>query len=100
LGGPFKIGTSNFDELRGNHYLLGNIGYLKSIGQFPLTGKNLYLGAWLEDGGVFDNWSEVRLDSDLSFGVLSPTVFGPVNIGFSFGKGAEPHYYIMLGRIF
>jgi NTE family protein len=100
LGGPFKLGTFNFDELRGNNYLLGNIGYLKSIGKFPLTGKNLYLGVWLEHGGVFDSWSEIRLDSDVSAGLLSPTVFGPVYIGASYGKGANPFFNIMIGRIF
>jgi outer membrane protein assembly factor BamA len=100
LGGPFHLGSHNINELSGNNYLLLNIGYLKSLGEFPLTAKNIYLGLWLEDGGIFDNWSDLELTSDISIGLLSTTIFGQIYAGISYGEGNNRAVNIMLGHFF
>ena len=99
LGGPLRLGTYYTDQLRGSNYLLANIGYLKYLRSFPLAGK-VYLGTWLEYGGVFEDWSDADLKTDLTMGLLSPTVFGPVFIGASYGEGENPFFNIMIGKIF
>ncbi len=99
LGGPLRLGTYYTDQLRGNNYLLTNIGYLKYWRKFPMTGK-VYLGVWLEHGGVFKDWSNLELTTDLSVGLLSSTVFGPVFIGGSYGEGENPFFNIKIGKIF
>jgi NTE family protein len=100
LGGPFRLGTYNTDQFHGSNYLLGTIGFLKYLGQLPLTGKNVYLGFWVEHGGVFEDWSKQDLESNFTMGLLSPTVFGPVYFGASYGKGDNPLINVLVGKIF
>ncbi|NLW46156.1 MAG: BamA/TamA family outer membrane protein [Firmicutes bacterium] len=99
LGGPLRLGTYYTDQLRGSNYLLANIGYLKYLRRLPLAGK-VYFGTWLEYGGVFEDWSEPELKTNLTMGFLSPTVFGPVFLGASYGEGDNPFFNIMIGKIF
>jgi NTE family protein len=100
LGGPFRLGCYNINELSGNNYLLENIGYLKFLGELPLTKKNIYLGLWYENGGVFESWSNQNLKDDLSVGLLSATIFGQIYIGISYGDGNNRAVNFMLGHIF
>lgn len=101
LGGPLRLGTYCTDQLRGSNYLLTNVGYLKYLRRFPLAGK-VYLGTWLEYGGVFEDWSEADrgLKANLTMGLLGPTVFGPVFIGAGYGDGENPFFNIKIGKIF
>lgn len=99
LGGPLRLGTYYTDQLRGSNYLLANVGYLKYLRRFPLAGK-VYLGTWLEYGGVFEDWSDPELKTNLTMGLLSPTVFGPVFIGASYGDGENPFFNIKIGKVF
>lgn len=99
LGGPLRLGTYYTDQLRGSNYLLANVGYLKYLRKFPLAGK-VYFGTWLEYGGVFEDWSETDLKTDLTIGLLGPTVFGPVFIGASYGDGENPFFNIKIGKVF
>ncbi len=100
LGGPLRLGTYYTDQLRGSNYLLTNVGYLKFLRKLPLTGKNVYLGTWIEHGGVFEDWSDFKLETDLTMGLLSHTFFGPVFVGASYGKGENPLFNIVIGKIF
>jgi outer membrane protein assembly factor BamA len=99
LGGPLRLGTYYNDQLRGSNYLLANVGYLKYLRRFPLVGK-IYFGTWLEYGGAFEDWSDPELETDLTMGLLGPTVFGPVFIGAGYGKGDNPFFNIKIGKIF
>ncbi|NLY74273.1 MAG: hypothetical protein GX075_03115 [Firmicutes bacterium] len=94
------MGTYHRDQHHGGNYLLGNIGYLKFLGRLPITGENVYLGVWLEHGGVFEDWSDFDLESNLTMGLFSPTVIGPVYIGASYGKGDNPLFNVLIGKIF
>ncbi len=100
LGGPLQLGTYQFQELQGNHYLLGTIGYLRYLRKLPLTRKSLYLGTFVERGGAFAEWSDPQLHTDLSIGLVSPTVFGTLYIGTSFGKGTNHGLNLLLGHRF
>lgn len=100
LGGPFRLGTYNVDQFHGSNYLLGNISYLKFIGKLPLTGRNIYLSFGVEHGNVFEDWSDPDLKTNLTMGLLSPTVFGPVYIGASYGEGDNPLFNVAFGKIF
>ncbi len=99
LGGPLRLGTYYTDQLRGSNYLLANVGYLKFWRKFPMVGK-VYLGTWLEHGGVFEDWSNPKLETDLTMGLLGRTVFGPVFIGGSYGNGENPFFNIVIGKLF
>jgi NTE family protein len=100
LGGPFRLSAYAVDEFQGNNYLLGCVGYLKTLGKLPLTGDMLYLGIFVENGAVFDEWSGYESVWDISAGFLSGTVLGPVYVGLSYGKNAKVMLNIELGKVF
>lgn len=100
LGGPFRLGCYNINELSGNNYLLENIGYLKSLGAFPMSSRDIYLGIWYENGGVFENWSQQELKHDIAVGLVSTTIFGQVYLGISYGEEGNQSVNFILGHIF
>jgi NTE family protein len=99
LGGLFRLGAYSSDEFRGDNYILDNIGFFKSIAKMP-TGSNIYLGVWMENGGVYENWSDLKIKTDLSFGIISSTILGPVFLSASFGEDSNTAYYLGLGYLF
>jgi NTE family protein len=100
LGGSLRLGTYFFDELRGPNYWLGTLGYLKCIGKPFWGGNPLYAGVFLENGGVFDSWSEPQTDTDLSIGFIATTACGVVYLGTSFGERTNGRIDLTLGQKF
>ncbi|HBF39070.1 MAG TPA: hypothetical protein DDW50_17350 [Firmicutes bacterium] len=99
LGGFFRLGAYYPDELSGSNYVFDNIGYLKCIGKL-ISGKNVYLGVWLENGGIYEKGSDLDIKSDLSIGFISSTILGPEFIGASYGENSRAVYYAGLGYYF
>jgi NTE family protein len=99
LGGPLRLGTYNLNELRGDNYLLGSIGFIHSLGK-PLGINQLYLGVLVENGGVFDSWSDMDCNSDLTIGLISSTFLGPIYLGTSFGEADKGRISLLLGKLF
>jgi NTE family protein len=99
LGGPFRLGAFQVGELHGENYLLGGLGYLRSVGQLP-TGRKIHAGIWFESGGVGREWPDLELTSALSVGVFSSTLFGPVYGSLSFNQDSDVEMFIGLGHIF
>jgi NTE family protein len=100
LGGPFRLGSFTADRLRDQNFILTNVGYLYSLGKMPLTGKPFYLGLWVEHGGVYDDWAALDSENNVSVGLLSQTIFGPVYIGASYGRGENQVFYFGVGKMF
>jgi NTE family protein len=98
LGGPFKLGAYNIDELRGDNYLLGTIGIIRDLGK-PF-GLNMYLATFFENGDTFENFSDIHYTKDLSVGFLSSTLFGPLYLGTSFGEANQCRISLLFGRFF
>ena len=92
------MGAYNIDELRGDNYLLGMIGIIKDFGK-PF-GLNMYLATFLENGGVFENYSDIHCTKDLSVGLISSTLFGPLYLGTSFGEANQCRFSLLFGRFF
>jgi NTE family protein len=101
LGGPFRLGSFNNDELRGDNYVLGVAGLLHEWFQLPdVLGGNAYLGGWLEQGSAFDSWSEAEYEAALSAGVVLETLFGPAFLGYSQSlTDGGGRFYIALGPL-
>lgn len=56
LGFPLHLGAYNGGEVRGDHYLLGTVGYLRELGRMPdFLGGPIVAGAWFENGDAFDS---------------------------------------------
>jgi NTE family protein len=99
LGGPFRVGSLNNDEIRGSNYLLGVVGVMHEWARLPdVLGANIYLGGWFEQGSAFDEWRDADYKAALSGGVILETLFGPAFIGFSQSlTDSGNRFYVALG---
>lgn len=105
LGGPFRFGAFDRDELRVNQYFLATGGYLHKLNALPsLIGGNIYAGAWFDQlgvsGGVTPQFDSQRHRSAFSVGFVMDTKVGPFSIVGSRGEGGRGKVYFSLGRFF
>lgn len=105
IGGPFRFGAYNRDELRVNQYFLATAGYLHKLNQLPsLIGGNIYAGAWFDQlgasGGLTSQFDSQRLRAALSIGFVMDTKAGPFSIVGTRGEGGRGKVYFSLGRFF
>ena len=91
------MGAYGFHEFHGDNYILGTVGLLKNLTPF---GANIYLGVWSEHGGIYGHGADLKLKNDLSVGVISPTILGPLFICASCKEDWESVYSIGLGHFF
>lgn len=102
LGRPLRLSAYNLGEVRGNHYLLGTVGYLRGVARLPdFIGGPLMVGGWLENGTAFDDWDSADLRTQVGVGLVADTLFGPVILGASVAAddGAW-RYYVGIGKVF
>ena len=99
LGGPFRLGSYNNDELSGDNYLLGVVGVMHEWSRLPdVLGGNIYLGGWLEQGSAFNAWRDAEYKASLSGGVIIETLFGPAFLGYSQSlSDGGGRFYVALG---
>lgn len=105
LGGPFRFGAYDRDELRVNQYFLATAGYLHKIYQLPsLFGGTMYAGAWFDQvgtsGGYTSQFDSQAFRAALSIGFVMDTKVGPFSIVGSRGEGGKGKVYFSLGRFF
>ncbi len=105
LGGPFRFGAYDRDELRVNQYFLATGGYLHKINELPsLIGGNIYAGAWFDQlgtsGGFTSQFDAQQYRVAFSLGFVMDTKVGPFSIVGSRGEGGRGKIYFSLGRFF
>ena len=101
LGGAFRLGSLNLDEIHGDNYVLGTAGLLHEWFRLPdVLGGNVYFGGWLEQGTAFNRWSDAGYYGSLSTGVILETLFGPAFLGYSLALNeGGGRFYIALGPL-
>lgn len=98
LGGPFRLGAFPPNALRGPHFLLGGVGYRMRLGRLPtLLGDRLYVTGLVEMGSVFDRLRVSQFEPSFTAGLAADTLFGPVFVGGSAGKGGAFRAYFIVG---
>jgi NTE family protein len=101
LGGPGRLSAYGLNELFGNQYFLGRVGYLHEVFTLPtFVGKQVYIYAAGEIGKMYDDPTAPRLSGDGALGLLAETRFGPVLIGGSVGDTGHHKWFFQLGRVF
>jgi NTE family protein len=101
LGGPGHLSAYGINELFGNQYFLGRVGYLHKIFTLPtFVGQQVYLYGAGEVGKMYGDPTAPRLSGDGALGLLAETVFGPVLIGGSVGDTGHHKWFFQLGRVF
>ena len=100
LGGPFRLGAFDRDELTGANYALGAAGYLKHLGRLPdIVGGSVYLGGWGECGSAFDHWPAAEWHTSLSGGLVLESILGPVFVGGSVTPNGRGRVFVALGPL-
>jgi NTE family protein len=98
---PLRLGAFNVGELRGDHYAVLTVGYLRGIGRLPdFLGGPIFVGGWVENGSAFDDIDDAELRANASLGAILDTLIGPMLLGGSFGFDGKWRYYIGIGRVF
>jgi len=101
LGGPGQLSSYGINELFGDQYFLGRVGYLHKIFTLPpFVGKQVYLYAAGEVGKMYNDPTAPKLSGDGAIGVLAETIFGPMLIGGSVGDTGHHKWFFQLGRVF
>ncbi len=102
LGGVGRLTAYGLNELLGNQYFVGRVGYLKEIATLPpFVGRNVYAIGYGEVGKMYgDPFGAPRLSGDGAAGVIADTAFGPIFIGGSVGDTGHHKWFFQLGRVF
>lgn len=102
LGGVGRLSAYGLNELLGDQYFVGRLGYLRRIASLPtFVGKNVYLVGYGEVGKMYqDPFGAPRLSGDGAAGLIAETAFGPVFIGGSAGDTGHYKWFFQLGRVF
>ena len=101
LGQPFRLGAYDLGELKGDHYYLGTIGYLRQLGRLPdFLGGSIFAGGWLENGDAFNDWNKATFRTQAGVGLMADTLIGPVLVGGTVGFDGRWATYIAVGRLF
>jgi NTE family protein len=101
LGAPMRLGAYNTGELRGDHYGVLTVGYLRGVGRLPdFLGGPIFVGGWLENGSAFDDIDSATLRTNVSLGAIADTLIGPMLLGGSIDVRGGWRYYVGVGRLF
>jgi len=101
LGGPLRLGALDVGEKHGDNFVLATGGYLRQIARLPdFLGGPLLAGAWLENGSAFNSWKSATFDTNISAGLITETLIGPLFLGTSFGFDGAARFYVGIGRLF
>ena len=101
IGGLFRVSGLSNDEFRGNHAIIGGLGYLRKVADMPpLLGEKISAGIWYEFGSAFDDWDEKDIFNSISAGLIVETILGPILVGGSYGEQGRTNFYFAIGRFF
>lgn len=99
LGGLLRLGAFHDGEISGDNYVVGVGGLLYQVLRLPdIIGASGYIGAWLEAGSAFDEWSEASAQWNASGGFVLETFLGPLFVGGSVSlNDGDGRFYVNLG---
>jgi NTE family protein len=103
LGGFLNLSGYSEHSLFGNQSLLARAIVYRRTGKLDaLFSTPIYIGASLEAGNVWQNTSDVRLDSliyagSIFLGVQSP--LGPIFLGYGYAQGGHNAVYLTFGSL-
>jgi len=102
LGGVGRLTAYGLNELLGNQYFVGRVGYLHQIAVLPtFIGKAVYLIGYGEVGKMYaDPFGAPRLSGDGTLGVIANTFLGPMFVGGAAGDTGHYKWFFQLGRVF
>ena len=99
LGGPLRLSGFDNDEFRGRNVLLGQFGYLRTIGRLPdFVGGPIYIIGLGEVGSAFEKIDLADYHFSGTGGLLMESALGPLFLGLSIGDDGSTRFLFSLGR--
>jgi NTE family protein len=101
LGGPGRLAAYGLNELRGDQYFLGRIGYIHQLFPLPpLVGDKVFVITTYEIGKMWGPNVTYNLPMDGAVALVAETFVGPISFGGSYGDTGHRKVYFQIGRIF
>ena len=101
LGGPQRLSAYGMNELIGDQYFLGRVGFLKQVNaSIPFADGRIYLFVDYEVAKMYGALMTTALPMDVNAGVLVRTPLGPLFLGGSTGDAGHRKWYFDFGRFF
>lgn len=101
VGYPYVLDAFGVGEQRGDHYAVATVGAMRQVGRLPdFMGGPIFVGAWFENGSVFNTHENADINSQLGFGVMFDTLVGPVLAGAGVGLDGGWRTIFGVGRVF
>ncbi len=105
LGGFLNLSGMHQDELVGQQMALGRVIYICQLDRALVSFvKSSYLGTSLENGNVWQQTSDIRLNDSITAGSIffaADTLLGPVYLGYGLSeKHQSGMFYFSLGQRF
>jgi NTE family protein len=101
LGGPGRLAAYGLNELRGDQYFLGRIGYIHQLFPLPpLVGDKVFVISTYEIGKMYGPNVTYNLPMDGAVALVAETFIGPISVGGSVGDTGHKKWYFQIGRIF
>ncbi len=101
LGGPFRLGAYQQDELRGRHYGLTTFGYRREVYRLPAPlGKGVYIGSWYDIGSTYDDPARITVRHSFNAGFVSDTILGAVALTGGVSPTGRARINFSIGRFF
>jgi NTE family protein len=99
LGGPLRLSGFDNDEFRGRNVLLGQFGYLRTIGRLPdFVGGPIYIVGLGEVGSAYEKIDLADYHFSGTGGLLMESALGPLFLGLSIGDDGSTRFLFSLGR--
>ena len=99
-GGFFRMSGFEPNELTGQHFGAGFLGYRYKLADIPLVPP--YLGTTLEYGNAADNRDDLIDDGIWNGSVYAgiPSFLGPLYIGYGWREDDSGVFFLRLGKVF
>ncbi len=102
LGGFLRLSGLDYGQISGPHAAIGRLVYYRLLGDYSnaLLDVPVYLGASAEVGNVWQDQSDISLDSVLVNGSVFAafdTYFGAIYLAVGFAEGGNHAFYLSIG---
>ncbi len=101
LGGGFRLGAYNRNEILTNQYFLFRGGYLRELARVnPLFGDKIYALGFYEVAKPYGGANPINLATDVNGGLVVSTFIGPLFLGGAYGNTGHHKLFFQIGRLF